>query len=322
MTDDHEKDELIEKLEHMKNEIRKRIKGYEEEIDLSLVAVAALGHVLYTGFPGLAKTLLAKTIAEVSGCSFSRIQLTPDLMPSDIIGTEIFRQNTQDFEIIPGPIFANFVVADEINRTPPRTQSATLEAMEEKKVTIGNHTLALPNPFIVFATRNPLELEGTYPLPEAQLDRFMFEIEFPYPSEEIEVKIAKQGNDGPAPVEPVWDPDGIVALGKFVSKNVTVDESIYSYIVNFVRETRVYDSERIELGASPRASQKFVAASKAYALVVRNDIRVIAEDVDAVAKPILKPRMILRPRNFDEKFSVGGLIDEINEAARERHIGT
>ena len=167
-----EKDTLLEKLKNMKTEIKKRIKGYEEEIDLSLIAVAAFGHVLYTGFPGLAKTLLAKTVAEVSGCGFNRIQLTPDLTPSDIRGTEIWRPNNQSFELYPGPIFTNIVLADEINRTPPKTQSAFLDAMQEKVVTIGNRTLSLPNPFMVFATRNPIEQEGIYPLPEAQLKSY------------------------------------------------------------------------------------------------------------------------------------------------------
>ena len=314
-----EKDTLLEKLKNMKTEIKKRIKGYEEEIDLSLIAVAALGHVLYTGFPGLAKTLLAKTVAEVSGCGFNRIQLTPDLTPSDIRGTEIWRPNNQSFELYPGPIFTNIVLADEINRTPPKTQSAFLDAMQEKVVTIGNRTLSLPNPFMVFATRNPIEQEGIYPLPEAQLDRFLFEILFPYPTEEDEIEIAKQGNDDPVPVDKVWDPEGLVALGKFVSQNVTAGENVCAYIARFVRETRSYDPNIIELGASPRASQKFVAASKAHAFVVRHDTQTTPDDADAVARHILMPRLIVNPLNFHES-DWGGLIDGIKQKARAYHI--
>lgn len=188
----------LEKLQKTRTEIAKRIKGYSKEIDFSLIAMAALGHLLYTGVPGLAKTLLAKTIAEISGCSFSRIQLTPDLTPSDIRGTEIWHPPAQTFRIHKGPIFANMVLADEINRAPPKTQSAFLDAMQEKTITIGNSgALPLPEPFVVFATRNPIEQEGTYPLPEAQIDRFLFEIVFPYPIEKDELEIAKQGNDNP-----------------------------------------------------------------------------------------------------------------------------
>lgn len=314
------------KLETTRKEIGKRIKGYGKEIDFSLIAIAALGHVLYTGVPGLAKTLLAKTIAEISGCSFSRIQLTPDLTPSDIRGTEIWQPHTQTFGIHKGPIFANIVLADEINRAPPKTQSAFLDAMQEKTITIGNSgALALPEPFTVFATRNPIEQEGTYPLPEAQIDRFLFEIVFPYPTEKDEFEIAKQGNENPVPVQKIWSPEELAALARFVSRNVHVNDRINEYIVRLVRVTREYKSGII-LGASPRSSKMLVAASKSHALIVRGSCAVIPDDVDCATEPLLRPRLILdpisNPENHEDQESYWKeLVYDIQNKAREKHIG-
>lgn len=312
---------FCEKIDEMRSEIKKRIKGYEKEIDLSLVAMATSGHVLYTGVPGIAKTLLARTIAEASGCTSKRIQLTPDLIPSDIRGAEIWNPDRREFEVRKGPIFANIVVADEINRAIPRTQSAFLDAMQEKTVTIGSNTLALPDPFVVFATRNPIEQEATFPLPEAQLDRFLFEIVFPYPDEDDEIKIAKMGNSNPADIESVWTPKDLIALENFASQNVHMEHSIYEYIVKFVRTTRAYDPDMIVLGASPRSSQKWAAACKAYALVVRNETSVIPDDVDYIAKYILSHRLIMNPMHWEGKESDWEqLIKDIGKKAREKHV--
>jgi len=315
--------EMLERLDCTRVEVHKRIKGYDREINFSLVAVAVFGHVLYTGYPGLAKTLLARTIAEVSGCSFNRIQLTPDLTPSDIRGTEVWRPKNQDFEVFRGPIFSHIVLADEINRTPPKVQSAFLDAMQEKTVTIGNHTIDLPRPFMVFATRNPIEQEGTYPLPEAQLDRFLFEIVFPYPEEDDEIAIAKQGNDELPSVQKLWTPEELVFLERFVSEKVRMPESIYRYIVKLIRTTRSFDPTSIELGASPRAGKMFVAASKAHAFVVRKSTAVIPEDIDDVADCILRHRLMMNPLKWNGMNSESEwktLLKDIIRKAKESHV--
>lgn len=316
----------LEKLAKTRKEIGKRIKGYEKEIDLSLIAIAALGHVLYTGVPGLAKTLLAKTIAEISGCSFRRIQLTPDLMPSSINGNEIWRPDMQRFVIRKGPIFANIVLADEINRAPPQVQSAFLEAMEERQVTIGEESLPLPEPFFVFATRNQIELGGgIYPLPVAQMDRFLFEVVLSYPTEKDEIEIAKQGNDKPIPVEKVWTPAQLMDLAQFVSKNICVNATVNEYLVRLVRVTREH-KPAIELGASPRSSKMLTAACKAHAFIVGKSIAVTPEDVDAVAEPLLRPRLIRNPLKWEDwknqELSFKELIDDIRKKAREKHLAS
>ncbi len=321
---DIDTDMIFEKIEKIRTEIKKRIKGYPKEIDLSLVAVASFGHVLYTGYPGLAKSLLVRTIAEVSGCTFKRIQLTPDLTPSDIRGSEIWNPQNQNFQIHKGPIFTNIVVADEINRGTPRVQSAFLDAMEERVITIGTETIALPKPFMVFATRNPIEQEGVFPLPEAQLDRFLFEITFPYPEEEDEIAIARQGN-GPMPKvdTKIWNAQGLIDLEIFRAKNVHVDEEIYKYIVKIVRTTRSYNPNLIALGASPRASKMFVVASKAHALIVRKDTKVIPDDVDALAEYILKPRLIMNEMNWNgTENDWKQLVEDIKTEARDRHVAS
>jgi MoxR-like ATPase len=315
-------DMFFEKIEKIRIEIKKRIKGYEREIDLVLVAVASFGHVLCTGYPGLAKTLLARTTAEVLGCAFKRIPLTPDLVPSDIRGTEIWRPDIQKFEVYKGPIFTNIVVADEINRGTPKVQSAFLDAMEERVVTIGTETILLPKPFMVFATRNPIEQEGVFPLPEAQLDRFLFEITFLYPNEEDEIDIARQGNKAMPEVQPQWDAEGLSALERFRARNVHVNEEIYKYIVKIVRTTRSYNPDLISLGASPRSTKMFVVASKAHALIVRKDTKVIPDDVDALVPYILKPRLIMNEQNWRPKNESdwNQLVEDIKSEARKKHV--
>ncbi|OGZ59765.1 MAG: hypothetical protein A3B96_03285 [Candidatus Spechtbacteria bacterium RIFCSPHIGHO2_02_FULL_43_15b] len=314
-------EEICERIERIKLEVKKRIEGYDALIDLSLVAMVASGHLLYTGVPGLAKSLLAKTVAEVSGCTFSRIQLKIDMTPSDIIGTEIWRPDIKNFEMRHGPIFANFVVADEINRTPPKTQSAFLEAMQEKTVSFTfSRTIDLPRPFIVIATRNPIDHDGVFPLPEAQLDRFMFELMFPYPSEDDEIKVAKQVTEDSVGVQKISSPEELISIAEFVNKGIYVNDRIYRYIVKLIRCTRNSENNLIELGASPRTTKMCVRAAKGHALVIRRSDSVIPEDVDAVALPLLKPRLMMNFQWQGGESDWQTLVSDIISKARGEHV--
>ena len=313
-------EELTEKVTRMKYEIQKRVEGYHREIDLTLVAIAASGHILFTGVPGLAKTLLALTIAEVSGCTFKRIQMTPSVMPLDITGSDIWRPDIQKFEVRPGPIFANVVLADELNRTSPKTQSALIEAMQENTVSIGNETIHLPRPFTVMATRNPIDHEGTFSLTEANLDRFMFEIEMDYPSEEDEIEIAKQITEDRVPVEQIWGQEGWISLSNFVTKNILVSEEIYRWTVALIRSTREFNRDRIELGASPRASKMCIRAAQAHAMLVGKRQYVVPEDVNAVAEPLLRHRLIERPSLSNERIDWKEFTGELIDYAQRKHI--
>ena len=278
-------------------EMGKVIVGQKNLIDNLLIGLLANGHILLEGVPGLAKTLAISTLAETVDAKFSRIQFTPDLLPADLIGTLIYSQATGGFEVHKGPVFANFILADEINRSPAKVQSALLEAMQERQVTIGDETFRLPDPFLVMATQNPIEQEGTYPLPEAQVDRFMLKVIVDYPKKEEERLIVRMNNQGEFPhAQRVVKPEDIVRA-RSVVRDVYMDEKIERYIVDIVYATRTpedYDLKDIKglisYGASPRASISLSLASKAYAFIKRRGY-VIPEDVRAVCNEVLRHRI-------------------------------
>ena len=291
---------LVEKYETLRNETAKVIVGQNDIIHNTILSVFCQGHVLLVGVPGLAKTLLVNTIGKALGLTFSRIQFTPDLMPSDIVGTEILDESRQ-FKFIKGPVFANIVLADEINRTPPKTQAALLEAMQEKRITVSGKTYKLQEPFFVLATQNPIEQEGTYPLPEAQLDRFMFNLMLDYPTYEEEIDIVKNTTAGKElEVNAVLSPDEIIYFQQLV-RRVPVPDNVYEYAVNLVAKTRPHTEKAHEWvnrylswGAGPRASQYLIIGAKANALLSGKYSPDI-EDVQRVAVPILRHRII---RNY------------------------
>jgi MoxR-like ATPase len=295
-------DRLREVHNRIRQELAKVIIGQDTVIEQVLTCVFARGHALLMGVPGLAKTLLVHSLADTLSLRFSRIQFTPDLMPSDITGTEILQETHQPghraFEFIKGPLFANIVLADEINRTPPKTQAALLQAMQETRVNAGNHTYELPPPFFVLATQNPIEQEGTYPLPEAQLDRFMFLINVDYPTTEQELRISRETTGGGrATLQKLIDGEQIVAFQEVV-RRVPVCDHIHEYIVKLVRRSRppLPDSpdwikKWVMWGAGPRAIQYLGLGAKARA-VLRGSYLVQIEDVDAVAAPVLSHRIL------------------------------
>ena len=306
---------LVEKYETLRRETKKVIVGQEDVIHNTLLSIFSQGHVLLVGVPGLAKTLLVNTIGKALGLSFSRIQFTPDLMPSDIIGTEILDESRQ-FKFIKGPVFANIVLADEINRTPPKTQAALLEAMQEKSITVSGKTYQLQTPFFVLATQNPIEQEGTYPLPEAQLDRFMFNLTLDYPSYEEEIDIVKNTTIGKdVEVNPVLKPEEILYFQQLV-RRVPVPDNVYEYAVSLVAKTRPHTPKAHEWanrflswGAGPRASQYLIIGAKANALLTGKYSPDI-EDVQRVAIPILRHRII---RNYSAEAEGIGIEEIINK---------
>jgi len=295
-------DALAQKYQELKKEIGKVIIGQDDVIEKLLIALFCKGHTLLVGVPGLAKTLLISTISEALDLTFSRIQFTPDLMPSDIVGTEILEidedTNKKYFKFIKGPIFGNIILADEINRTPPKTQAALLEAMQEKRVTIAGDVHYLEPPFFVLATQNPIEQEGTYPLPEAQLDRFMFNIKVDYPSIEEEIEIVKRTTSNEvATVNTVLTREEIIEFQKLV-REVPVTDNVVSYAVNLVNKTRIntpHASEEIKelitWGAGPRASQYLMLAAKALSLL-KGKYSPDIEDVNEVADSVLRHRIV------------------------------
>lgn len=309
---------LVEKYAKLRSEIGKVIVGQDEIIHNTMLSVFCQGHVLLVGVPGLAKTLLVNTIGKALGLSFSRIQFTPDLMPSDIVGTEILDESRQ-FRFIKGPVFANIILADEINRTPPKTQAALLEAMQERSVTVSGKTYRLQEPFFVLATQNPIEQEGTYPLPEAQLDRFMFNLLLDYPSFDEEVDIVKNTTVGrDVKVEPVLSPEEIVYFQQLV-RRVPVSDHVYQYAVSLSAKTRPNTAQAHEWanrflswGAGPRASQYLIIGAKANALLTGKYSPDI-EDVQSVAVPILRHRII---RNYTAEAEGVSIEDIINELMR------
>ncbi len=294
--------------ERVVEEISRIVVGRREEILLLLTSLVAGGHVLIEGVPGVAKTLLSKAFAYVLGLDFSRVQFTPDLLPNDIIGTYIYDQKRNEFVLRRGPIFTNVLLVDEINRASPKTQSALLEAMQEKQVTIEGNTLQLPQPFIVIATLNPVETEGVFPLPEAQLDRFMMRIflDYPSPFEEKEI-LLKQKTINEFKIKPVISRNEVLEIMENVW-NVRVSEEVLSYIIDIVNTTRRH--EKVRLGVSPRGSVHLYMASKAYALLNGRDY-VLPDDVKKLAVPVLAHRIILKPEAIYEGVDKREVIREV-----------
>jgi MoxR-like ATPase len=313
--------ELTEAVARIKKELGKVIIGQEAVIDQILMSVLARGHCLLLGVPGLAKTLMISTLARALSLSFSRIQFTPDLMPSDITGTEVIQEDKttgrREFKFIPGPVFANVILADEINRTPPKTQAALLEAMQERQVTAAGRRHALPDPFFVLATQNPIEQEGTYPLPEAQLDRFMFMVHVDYPTSEEEMRIIQTTtSDYSGEVGKVLSGAEIMKLQDLV-RRIPVSDHVVRYALEFSRRTRVTTSEAPDFvkqwlawGAGPRASQYLVLGAKARA-VLNGRKSVGEEDVRAVAKPVLRHRIITTFSAQAEGVTSDAVIDKL-----------
>jgi MoxR-like ATPase len=293
--------ELHEAYQHISQELGKVIVGQHQVIEELMIALFARGHCLLVGVPGLAKTLMIRTVASALSLEFNRIQFTPDLMPSDITGTEVIQEDklsgARDFRFLKGPIFANIVLADEINRTPPKTQAALLEAMQEQQVTVGGRRHTLPQPFFVLATQNPIEQEGTYPLPEAQLDRFMFQVWVDYPSEDEELEIVKRTTaDVEVKITPTLSAEQIDRLAHIV-RRVPIADHTARYALQLARLTRCKQDEAPQFikdyvmwGAGPRASQYLVLAAKARA-VLRGRYYVSQEDIQAVAAPVLRHRI-------------------------------
>ena len=314
--------ELVDSKSRIVNEIRKVIIGQDEVLEDLLVALFCKGHCLFVGVPGLAKTLLVKTLARVLNLSFSRIQFTPDLMPSDITGTDILYEdqttNKREFRFIKGPIFSNIVLADEINRTPPKTQAALLQAMQEQQVTVGGNTYELDQPFLVFATQNPIEHEGTYPLPEAQLDRFMFIINVAYPTLKQEVEIATTTTSGVRPeMDMVLNAKQVQEFQQLVP-SVPVSKHIAEYAVRLAQSSRPnkngttldFINEWVDWGAGPRASQYLLMGAKARALM-DNRVAATIEDVKRVSRQVLEHRIILNFKAEAESITTNDIIEKL-----------
>ena len=308
-------DQLKQTLRDARAEISKVIIGQSQVIDLSLITIFTRSHALIEGVPGVAKTLLVRTLAAVLGGEFARIQFTPDLMPSDITGTNIFNLQKNEFTLVKGPIFTSFLLADEINRAPAKTQSALLQAMQERNVTIDRDTHTLAPDFTVFATQNPVEYEGTYPLPEAQKDRFMLKITMNPPSREEEVDLAQRmlGEHSPeltlasGAVQAVLNP-GTLSAAAAALEQVTVRQELVGYIVDLVRATR--QSESVLVGGGPRATQALLLASRAQAVLDGRDF-VTPDDIKSMAVPVLEHRVILRPEFEIEGLKITEVIERV-----------
>ncbi|WP_283643145.1 AAA family ATPase [Croceibacter atlanticus] len=307
---------LVEKHTQLKKEIAKVIVGQEQVIEEILISIFSGGHALLVGVPGLAKTLMVNTISQALGLDFKRIQFTPDLMPSDILGSEILDKN-REFKFLKGPVFSNIILADEINRTPPKTQAALLEAMQERSVTVAGTNYPLSLPYFVLATQNPIEQEGTYPLPEAQLDRFMFSINLDYPSfqEEVDVVKATTG-DHKATVNPLFTAQEIIDFQQLI-RRIPVADNVIEYAVKIVGKTRPKSSEAsnlvkefVDWGAGPRASQNLILAAKTHA-ATRGKYSPDIEDVQAVATGILRHRLIRNYKAEAEGISIEQIIKDL-----------
>jgi MoxR-like ATPase len=314
-------EELASARRQILEQIEKRVVGQREVVDHLLISLFARGHCLFVGVPGLAKTLLISTLADVLNLSFNRIQFTPDLMPSDITGTDILEEDRatgrRELRFMRGPLFANIILADEVNRTPPKTQAALLQAMQEYRVTAGGRTYPLELPFLVFATQNPIEQEGTYPLPEAQLDRFMFLVDVGYPSAEDEVQIVKNTTSSRQPVlSKILSPERIVALQDLV-RRVPVPDHVVRFAVELVRNTRPKEpgvpdfvAKNVSWGAGPRASQYLVLAAKARAILHGRFVATV-EDVRALSRPVLRHRVLPNFTAESEGITSVKLIDQL-----------
>jgi len=301
---------LKSSVEEIKKEIGKVIVGQHRMVDLLITAILADGHVLLDGVPGVAKTLTAKLVAKVIDADFSRIQFTPDLMPSDVLGTSVFNMKSSEFEFKSGPIFSNIVLIDEINRAPAKTQAALFEVMEERQVTIDSHTYKMEEPYLVVATQNPIEQEGTYRLPEAQLDRFLFKVSINYPTLEQEVSILEGHNTKRTSlrlddIKPTLSKKQITEYRQTINE-IHVEQNLLKYIAQIINETR--NSADLYLGASPRASIAILQTAKAYAAIQGRDF-VTPEDIKSMAKPVIRHRVIITP----EKEMEGLGSDEITQ---------
>ncbi|MEK6834882.1 MAG: MoxR family ATPase [Nanoarchaeota archaeon] len=315
--------ELVKKyqktLQAVRNESSKIVVGQEEVINGLLSALLCDGHVLLEGIPGIAKTLIVRTIAKVTGCQYSRIQFTADLLPTDLVGLTTYIKEKDEFHITKGPVFANFVIADEINRSPPKTQSALLESMQEKQVTIGTKTYKLPDPFFVMATQNPIESSGVYPLPEAQIDRFLFKIKIEYPKFSEESQILKKNitlqRFDEVNLRSVTNPKEILKMQDFV-KNVYLSKDVENYVIKLVDATRnphkykINSGQYIEWGASPRASIGLYIAAKAEALIKGNNY-VTPAHVKAVAHNVMRHRILLNYEGQAENIKTDDIITEV-----------
>ncbi|HTN68388.1 MAG TPA: MoxR family ATPase [Dysgonamonadaceae bacterium] len=321
VVDIKELNELIEQkstfVDTLKHGMNKVIVGQQHLVESLLIALLSDGHILLEGVPGLAKTLAIKSLAQLIDAHYSRVQFTPDLLPADVIGTMIYSPRKEEFSVKHGPVFANFVLADEINRAPAKVQSALLEAMQERQVTIGENTYKLPVPFLVMATQNPIEQEGTYPLPEAQVDRFMLKAIVTYPSKEEEKKIIRQNIFEPVSIDkPVLKADEILEARKVV-RQVYIDEKIEQYIIDIVFATRFPDQynlpdfkEMIGFGASPRASINLALAARSYAFIRRRGY-VVPEDIRAVCHDVLRHRIGLTYEAEANNMTSEEIISEI-----------
>jgi MoxR-like ATPase len=314
-------EELAQARAQIVEQIEKRVVGQRDVVEHLLISLFSRGHCLFVGVPGLAKTLLISTLADVLNLSFNRIQFTPDLMPSDITGTDILEEDKatghRTFRFVQGPLFANIILADEVNRTPPKTQAALLQAMQEYRITAGGRTYPLDLPFLVFATQNPIEQEGTYPLPEAQLDRFMFLVDVGYPTAEEEVQIVKSTTGGSQPkLEKILSPQRILALQELV-RRVPVPDHVVRYAVDLVRHTRPKEpgvpdfvAKNVSWGAGPRASQYLVLAAKARAILSGRFVATV-EDVRALARPVLRHRVLPNFTAESEGITSVKLVDQL-----------
>jgi MoxR-like ATPase len=312
---DHMLDRLNEVLLRTRKEVSKVIIGQEDVVDKALIVIFTNHHALIEGVPGIAKTLLVRTLARVLGCEFNRIQFTPDLMPADIIGTNVFNLKTDEFNLAKGPVFTTFLLADEINRAPAKTQSALLQAMQERAVTIDRVTYPLPKNFTVFATQNPIEYEGTYPLPEAQKDRFMLKITMDYPPRDEELVLAQRmlGQGYPEAVLALGHVTPVIGIQELDTlrdclQKITVRSELMEYLVDIVRTTRTHGS--VHVGAGPRATQALLLSGRAYAAIAGRDF-VTPDDIKTMAGPVLEHRIVLRPEFEIEGLTVPEVVQEI-----------
>ena len=310
-------DQIKDVLTRARTEVSKVIIGQNDVVDKALIAIFTGHHALIEGVPGVAKTLLVRTLARVLGCEFNRIQFTPDLMPADITGTSVFNMQKNEFTLIQGPVFTTFLLADEINRAPAKTQSALLQAMQERRVTIDRETHALSPNFTVFATQNPIEYEGTYPLPEAQKDRFMLKIEMTVPDRDGELELARRmlGTDSPeqalaaGAVQSVISAEDLVRL-RAAMDTITVREELIAYVVDVIRTTRT--TESVLVGAGPRATQCLLLAARANAALNGRDF-VTPDDVKQLTEPVIGHRLVLRPEYEIEGVNIGEVVTRILE---------
>jgi MoxR-like ATPase len=308
-------EKLRQVLSEARQEVGKVIIGQHDVIDKALIVIITGNHALIEGVPGVGKTMLVRTLAQVLGCEFARIQFTPDLMPSDITGTNVFNLQRSEFSLMKGPIFTAFLLADEINRAPAKTQSALLQAMQERSVTIDRDTYALSRNFTVFATQNPIEYEGTYPLPEAQKDRFMFKITMKTPDRAEELMLAQRTMTADAPealldhgaVRPVIRAEDLASLRETLAE-IVIREELVGYLVDIVRATREHES--VLVGAGPRATQAIMMAARAHAAISERDF-VTPDDIKEISLPVLEHRLILRPEFEIEGLSVAEVIQQV-----------